>query len=132
VIFVDSNVILDLVTNDPQWADWSQRQLETAAARDQLAINGVVYSEVSMAFARVEQLDAALDAMALQLLDVPRAALFLAGFVFKQYRGRKGPKASVLPDFFVGAHAAVLDAPLITRDVGRYKTNFPDLVLISP
>ncbi len=132
MILVDSNVVLDLVTNDTRWADWSQGQLEAAAARDQLAINGVVYAELSVAFARVEQLDAAIEAMGLDLLDTPRAALFLAGVVFKKYRARKGLRTSVLPDFFVGAHAAVLGAPLITRDVARFKTNFPGLTLISP
>lgn len=132
MIFVDSNVVLDLVTNDPQWAEWSQRQLETAAARDRLAINGIVYAELSMAFARVEQLDAEIASMDLDVLEIPRSALFMASIVFKQYRARKGPRTSVLPDFFVGAHAAVLGSPLITRDVVRYKTNFPGLTLISP
>ena len=132
MIFVDSNAVLDLVTNDPKWADWSQRQLEAAAVRDRLAINGVIYAELSMAFGRVEQLDAELEIMGLDMLEMPRSALFLAGVVFKQYRARKGPRTSVLPDFFVGAHATVLGSPLITRDTARYKTNFPGLKLITP
>jgi predicted nucleic acid-binding protein len=132
MILVDTNVLLDVVTDDSAWADWSQQQLDVAALRDRLAINPVVYAEFSSRFRRIEDLDAMLASVEIGVVDMPRSALFLAGQVFKTYRGRGGPRTSILPDFFIGAHAAVLNAPLVTRDAGRYHTYFPNLELIAP
>jgi predicted nucleic acid-binding protein len=132
VILVDTNVLLDVVTDDPSWADWSQHQLEAASLRDRLAINPVIYAELSIGFARIEELDDVLATANIEFADIPRPALFLAGKVFQTYRKRRGSKTGVLPDFFVGAHAAVLRVPLLTRDAARYRTYFPTTELITP
>ena len=132
MILVDANVLLDVVTNDPSWADWSQHQLEAASLRDRLAINPVIYAELSIGFARIEELDAVLGAADIGLADIPRPALFLAGKAFQAYRKRGGSKTGVLPDFFIGAHAAVLKVPLLTRDAARYRTYYPTAELIAP
>ncbi len=132
MILVDTNILLDVVTDDPAWADWSQQRLEAAALRDRLAINPVVYAEFSAASGEFEDLDAMLASVEIGVADMPRSALFLAGQAFKTYRSRGGPRTSILPDFFIGAQAAVLAAPLITRDAGRYRTYFPTLELIAP
>ena len=105
--FVDTNVILDLVTNDPDWSGWSIAQLEEAALKGPLCINDVVYAELSVRYARIEDLEAMLDAAAIEVARTPRDALFLAGKVFVQYRKSGGARTGVLPDFFIGAHAAV-------------------------
>ncbi len=132
MILVDTNVLLDLVTDDPVWADWSIRQLDAAALKGPLAINGVVYAELSVRFERIEALDALLDDSGIRLEKIPRAALFLAGKVFRRYRAAGGLRNGVLPDFFIGAHAAVAGLPLLTRDVQRYRTYFPSLGLLAP
>jgi predicted nucleic acid-binding protein len=132
MILVDTNVLLDLVTDDPVWADWSQQQLNAAALRDRLAINPIIYAEFSSRFARIEDIDAMLASVEIVVAEMPRTALFLAGQVFKAYRRRGGHRPSVLPDFFIGAHAVVLGAPLVTRDVGRYRTYFSTLELVAP
>jgi predicted nucleic acid-binding protein len=132
VIFVDTNVIVDVVTKNPGWQDWSLQQLDAAALRDRLVINAVVYAELSIGFERLEEVDAALATAAIDVVEIPRGALFVAGKAFREYRRRGGTKTGVLPDFFIGAHAAVLDAPLVTRDAGRYRTYFPTLELIAP
>ena len=129
---VDTNVLLDLVTNDPHWADWSISQLETWSLRGPLVINDVVYSELAVRYERIEDLDAFVEEARLEIAPMPREALFLAGKVFTQYRRAGGSRTGVLPDFFVGAHAAVADQPVLTRDVGRFRTYFPSLVLITP
>lgn len=129
---VDTNVLLDLVTNDAEWADWSQRQLEAAAVRGPLQINDVVYAELSVGFQRIEELDAVLAAAQIEMAPIPREALFLAGKVFQRYRAGGGSRTGVLPDFFIGAHAAVAGLPLLTRDVRRYRTYFPTLSLVAP
>jgi predicted nucleic acid-binding protein len=129
---VDTNVILDVVENDPEWAAWSQAQLETASLKFTLVINPVIYAELAIAYQRIEELEAMLKIAEIRLDPIPREALFLAGRVFLRYRRQKGTKTGVLPDFFVGAHAAVADIPLLTRDVGRYRTYFPSLKLITP
>lgn len=129
---VDTNVLLDLVTNDAEWADWSQRQLEAAAVRSPLRINDVVYAELSVGFQRIEELDAVLAAAQIEIAPIPREALFLAGKVFQRYRAGGGSRTGVLPDFFIGAHAAVAGLPLLTRDVRRYRTYFPTLTLVAP
>ena len=128
----DTNVLLDLVTNDAEWADWSQRQLEAAAVRGPLQINDVVYAELSVGFQRIEELDAVLAAAQIEMAPIPREALFLAGKVFQRYRAGGGSRTGVLPDFFIGAHAAVAGLPLLTRDVRRYRTYFPTLTLVAP
>ena len=132
MILVDTNVILDVVENDPQWAAWSQAQLETASIKYTLIINPVIYAELSIAYQRIEELETMLRIAKLRLAPMPREALFLAGRVFLKYRQQKGTKTGVLPDFFVGAHAAVADIPLLTRDLGRYRTYFPSLKLVTP
>lgn len=129
---VDTNVLLDLVTDDPVWADWSLAQLEAASLQGPLSINDVVYAELSVRYDRVEDLDRFLEAAGIAIAVMPRAALFLAGKVFVQYRKAGGARTAVLPDFFIGAHAAVDQLPLLTRDVGRYRTYFPSLQLIAP
>jgi predicted nucleic acid-binding protein len=130
--FVDTNVLLDLVTDDPVWADWSVAQLEEASLRGPLLINDVVYAELAVRYERIEQLDEFVEEADLKMAAMPKAALFLASKVFAQYRKSGGARSGVLPDFFIGAHAAVSDMPLLTRDVGRYRTYFPTLKVIAP
>jgi predicted nucleic acid-binding protein len=132
LILVDTNIILDVLEDDPQWADWSQRQLDLAALNDTLCINAAIYAELSIAYETIEQLEAMLATAEFRLEPIPREALFLAGKAFLRYRRSRGIKTGVLPDFFIGAHAAVSNYSLLTRDAGRYKTYFPTLVLISP
>jgi predicted nucleic acid-binding protein len=132
LLLVDTNVILDVVSNDPQWAAWSQAQLDAASLKSTLIINPVIYAELSIAYARIEELESLIALAGFRLDPIPREALFLAGRVFMQYRKRRGSKTGVLPDFFIGAHAAVAGIPLLTRDVARYTTYFPSLELISP
>ena len=129
---VDTNILLDLVTNDPTWADWSIAQLDAAALKGPLVINDVVYAELSVRFATIEALDALLDEAGVIMHAIPRASLFLAGKVFHRYRAAGGGRTSVLPDFFIGAHAAVAGLPLLSRDPGRYRTYFPTLELLTP
>jgi predicted nucleic acid-binding protein len=132
MIFVDTNVLVDVVTNNPTWEAWSLRQLEAAALRDRLVINSVVYAELSIGFARMEEVDAVLTTVGMAITEMPRAALFVAGKAFQQYRRRGGTRTGILPDFFIGAHATVLGALLITRDSKRFRTYFPTLELIAP
>jgi predicted nucleic acid-binding protein len=132
MILVDTNVLLDIFQNDPKWAAWSQEKLDAASATDSLAINPVIYSELSIAFVRIEELEAVLTEAALMLEAIPREALFLAGKAFLAYRRARGVKQSVLPDFYIGAHAAVVRCPLLTRDAARYRSYFPGISLICP
>ena len=132
MILVDTNVLLDVLENDAEWAGWSQDQLDAASATDTLAINQIIYSELSMAFARIEEIEAVIEEVALQVEPIPREALFLAGKAFLKYRQAKGIKNNVLPDFFIGAHAAVMQWPILTRDVSRYRTYFPAVHLMAP
>ncbi|WP_027170538.1 type II toxin-antitoxin system VapC family toxin [Mesorhizobium sp. WSM3224] len=129
---VDTNVLLDLVTDDPKWADWSLSQLEAASLDGPLLINDAVYAELAVRYERIEHLEAFVDGAGLEMTSMPRAALFLAGKVFTQYRRAGGSRTGVLPDFFIGAHAAVAQLPLLTRDVRRYRTYFPSLKLVAP
>jgi predicted nucleic acid-binding protein len=129
---VDTNVLLDIATDDPAWADWSLHQLDAAAVRGPVVINAVVYAELSVGYVRIEELDAALADAGIALLDLPRAALFLAGKVFQRYRAQGGTRTGVLPDFFIGAHAAVARLALLTRDPRRYRTYFPSITLLTP
>lgn len=132
VILVDTNVLLDVLQDDSRWAAWSQGQLEAAALTDRLAINAVIYTELSMAFERIEELETVVAEAALTVEPIPREALFLAGKVFLSYRRRQDQKHGVLPDFYIGAHAAVNGHPILTRDVGRYRSYFPSVRLITP
>jgi len=129
---VDTNVLLDVATNDPAWADWSLSQLDSAALRGPLLINDIIYAELSVRYARIEDVAAFVDVAGLTQQSTPRAALFLAGKVFQAYRAAGGSRPGVLPDFFIGAHAAVQVLPLLTRDVLRYRRYFPNLTLIAP
>jgi predicted nucleic acid-binding protein len=131
-LLVDSNIILDLFLDDPVWADWSESALSDYAVRTTLFINPVIYSEISIGFEKIEELEAALAKSGLQMLDIPKEALFLAGKAFLNYRKHKGEKRSPLPDFFIGAHAAVSGLELITRDKNRYQTYFPTVRIIAP
>ena len=129
---VDTNVLLDLVTDDPDWAEWSVAKLEEAALKGALAINDVVYAELSVRYDRIEDLEAMLEDAAIEVASTPREALFLAAKAFSQYRKSGGARTGVLPDFFIGAHPAVSGFPLLTRDGRRYRTYFPTLDLIAP
>lgn len=132
MVLVDTNVVLDVVQDDPVWAEWSQHQLDAWAARDELGINAVIYAELSIAYARIEELEDTVGAAGLRLLEIPREALFLAGKAFLAYRKQGGTRTGLLPDFFIGAHAAVMQLPLLTREAARYRTYFPGVVLITP
>lgn len=132
MVLIDTNVLLDVLEDDDNWATWSQGQLDSAAAIDSLAINPVIYAELSMAFTRIEELDAVVEEASLKIETIPKEALFLAGKVFLAYRKSQGAKHNVLPDFFIGAHAAVMQWPILTRDVRRYRTFFPTVQLITP
>lgn len=129
---VDANVILDVVTEDDEWFDWSASMLERAAEQGALAINPVVYAEVSIRFARIEDLEDALPADHFTRVALPWEAAFLAGKCFERYRRQGGVKGSPLPDFFIGAHAAVSRLTLLTRDARRYRTYFPTLRVVAP
>ena len=129
---VDTNVLLDIATNDARWATWSLRQLDAAAIRGSVVINTVVYAEFSVGYVRIEDTDKVLADVGIELADIPRAALFLAGKVFQRYHARGGSRSGVLPDFFIGAHAAIAQFPLLTRDPRRYRTYFSGIMLIAP
>ena len=129
---VDTNVLLDIATDDARWAVWSLHQLDAAAIRGPVLINAVVYAEFSVGYARIEQADRVLADVGLDLTEIPRAALFLAGKVFQRYRAQGGTRTGVLPDFFIGAHAAVAQVPLLTRDPRPYRTHFAGITLIAP
>lgn len=131
-ILVDSNVILDVATEDPTWGEWSARALASAADRSVLVINPIVFAEVSVGFGRVEDLEEALPPGIFRRDPLPYEAAFLAGKSFLAYRRRGGRRAAPLPDFYIGAHAAVAGHELLTRDAARYRTYFPRLTLIAP
>jgi len=131
-VLVDSNVILDVVTEDPEWLDWSGSALERAAAAARLVINPIIYAEVSIGFVRIEDLDEALPADYFERRPLPWPAAFLAARCFLRYRRAGGGRSSPLPDFFIGAHAAIEHLTLLTRDARRYRTYFPKLRLIAP
>jgi predicted nucleic acid-binding protein len=129
---VDSNVLLDILTEDATWLSWSSGALASAAEIGPLYINPVIYAEVSVRFTRVEDLDEALPPSDFRRLPLPWESAFLAGKAFLDYRRNKGTKSSTLPDFFIGAHAALAQLHLLTRDRARYRTYFPTVELISP
>lgn len=131
-VLIDANVLLDVMTEDPRWVAWSADALARAADRHRLIINPVIYAEVSIRYSRIEDLDAALPKTMFDREAVPYEAAFLAGKCYRAYRQRGGTKRSPLPDFFIGAHAAVAGYTLMTRDAARYRTYFPKLSLIAP
>lgn len=132
LVLVDSNVILDVLTDDPRWSAWSAEALDHAADERGLAINPIIYAEVSIGFDRIEALEEALPPSYFERLPLPWEAAFLTGRCFIQYRKRGGTRRSPLPDFYIGAHAAVSGLTLLTRDATRYRTYFPKLDIISP
>jgi len=131
-LLVDSNVILDIFLDDPNWAEWSESALANYSVYTTLYINSIIYTEVSIGFEKIEELEAAIHKGGFQMLEIPKEALFLAEKAYLKYRAGKGIKISPLPDFYIGAQAAVLDLDLITRDVTKYRTYFPTIRLICP
>jgi predicted nucleic acid-binding protein len=131
-VLVDSNVLLDVATNDPSWSGWSGRALAECADNVALVINPLVYAEVSIRYTTIEALDAALPAALYQREPLPWEAGFLAGKCFLKYRRRGGLRSSPLPDFYIGAHAAVARLALLTRDASRYSSYFPTLEILAP
>lgn len=129
---VDSNVLIDIFADDPEWFDWSLARLEEATLNGPMLINDIVYAETSIRFQSIELLGVALERIGVAAVPIPRAALFLAEKTFMQYRRAGGVRTGVLPDFFIGAHAAVEGLPLLTRDARRYRSYFPTLMLIAP
>lgn len=132
MVLVDTNVLIDVLEDDPVWADWSIQQLRAQSLIHQLAINPIVYAELSQTFSTFETLDGVVSQLGLVMQDIPRPALFLAGKAFVKYRKVGGGKHNVLADFFIGAHAAVKKLPLLTRDSKRYRNYFPSVELITP
>jgi hypothetical protein len=131
-VLVDSNVLLDIATNDTSWADWSARALAECADCTALIINPIVYAEVSIGFSTIEALDAALPPASWAREGLPWEAGFLAGKCYVSYRRRGGQRTTPLPDFYIGAHAAIEGLALLTRDVARYRTYFPKLEILGP
>jgi predicted nucleic acid-binding protein len=131
-MLVDSNVILDVLTEDPQWFEWSAQMLANYADQGDLVINPIIYAEIAIGFNQPEEVEAALLEDFFRRDPLPYAAAFLAGQSFLEYRRRGGERRSPLPDFYIGAHAAIAAMPLLTRDVNRYRTYFPSVSLITP
>ena len=131
-LLVDTNILVDVLEDDPDWAEWSIQQMRAQAQIHELAINPVIYAELSLTFASVELLDEVIYDLGLIYQELPRPALFLAGKAFARYRRQGGTKQNVLADFFIGAHAAVIGALLLTRDARRYRNYFPSVGLITP
>jgi predicted nucleic acid-binding protein len=131
-VLVDSNVLLDLMTEDPSWFVWSSNAIDEAAERSRLVINPVIYAETSVRFSRIEDLSAALPTILFEREPIPYEAAFLAGKAYSRYLRFGGTRRSPLPDFFIGAHAAVAGYRLLTRDATRYRTYYPTVPLIAP
>lgn len=132
MLLVDTNVLVDVLQNDPQWAEWSIAQMRAQAQLHVLAINPIIYAETSLSFSTLEGLDDVLQTMELELREIPRPALFLAAKAYARYRRRGGGKGQVLPEFFIGAHAAAEGWPLLTRDASRFRTYSPTLEVMAP
>jgi len=131
-VLVDSNIILDIFEDDQTWGGWSEDILNRYSQSHNLLINQIIYSEVSVGFDKIEELEKMLNFCCFKIAEIPKEALFLAGKAFFKYRRQSGSKASPLPDFYIGAHAAVLKLPLITRDTSRVRYYFPGVEIISP
>jgi predicted nucleic acid-binding protein len=132
VTLVDSNVLLDIFGKTPAWWEWSLMQLEDAALHGPLLINDVIFAETSIRFPSIDTFEAALTDAGITVAPIPRTALFLAGKASVKYRASGGMRSGVLPDFFIGAHAEIENLPLLTRDVRRYRSYFPKVMLIAP
>lgn len=132
MLLVDTNVLVDLVEDDPAWADWSISQLRAQSKIHRLVINPIIYTELSVTFSTAEALEQTVNDLGLTVVEIPRPALFLAGKAFVRYRRQGGTKNNVLADFYIGAHAAVSQYPVLTRDTKRYSSYFPSVVLIAP
>lgn len=132
VILIDSCVVTDLSDPESAWFEWSASTLEQLDQAHTMVINPIIYAECSIGFERIEEVEALFVHLGFPIQPIPREALFLAGKAFLQYKQRKGGKSNVLPDFFIGAHAAVAGYRLITRDRGRFSTYFPSVELIMP
>jgi predicted nucleic acid-binding protein len=132
VTLVDTNVVLDVITDDLAWRPWSVAMLDRQSDIGPIVISDVVYAELSPAFATEQTLDDAISRLGMVLHRIPKPALFVAGQAFKQYRRGPGARTTVLADFFIGAHAEVTGLPILTRDTRRYRTYFPDVELIAP
>jgi predicted nucleic acid-binding protein len=132
VILIDSCIVTDLADPESTWFEWSASTLERLDPINTLVINPIIYAECSIGFARIEEVEALFESLGFAMKPIPREALFLAGKAFLQYKRRKGEKGNVLPDFFIGAHAAVSGYQLISRDKGRFSTYFPSVDLIIP
>jgi predicted nucleic acid-binding protein len=132
VILVDTNVLLDVAADDSEWATWSASHLQAAALEGPLLINGVIYAELSVRYATIEALDDFVEQAGLEVVEIPKRAFFLAAKAFTGYRRAGGIRTGVLPDFFIGAHAAMMEIPLLTRDARKYRTYFPTVELRTP
>ncbi len=132
IILVDSNMVLDIADETSSWHEWTSQTLEGLDDGNRFVINPVIYAEVSIGYKTIEEYEKFIRHCEFDIYDIPREALFLAGKAFSQYRRSQGGKRNVLPDFFIGAHAAVSNMKLATRDKGRFGTYFPTLELISP
>jgi predicted nucleic acid-binding protein len=132
VILIDSCIVTDLADPESTWFEWSASTLERLDPTNTLIINPIIYAECSIGFARIEEVEALFETLGFAMKAIPREALFLAGKAFLQYKRRKGEKGNVLPDFFIGAHAAVSGYQLISRDKGQFSTYFPSVDLIIP
>ena len=132
MVLVDTNVVVDVWQDHAQWYDWSAAQLRAQAQVHELAINPIIYAELSLSYDSIDTLDARVADLELALRELPRAALFLAAHAFRKYRRAGGSKSGVLPDFFIGAHAAVLGCAILTRDAARYRSYFPTVELLTP
>ena len=132
MIFVDTNILIDIASGSPAWAEWSRHALVSAHARGRLLINVVVYAEFAIGFEDQSNCDAEIEGFDLTLVDIPKSAAFRAAQAFRSYRRAGGARIAVLPDFFIGAHASVANATLLTRDARRYRAYFPELTLVAP
>ncbi len=131
-VFVDSCVLLDLFTDDKDWGEWSENILEKYSQTNTLYINSIVYTEISIGFKKIEEVEKAISELNIKVLEIPREALFLTGKAYLKYRKNNGTKNAPLPDFFIGAHVSVEKFSLITRDISKYQTYFPKVKLIHP
>ncbi len=132
MILVDTNILIDIASGDENWSEWSISALTGAMARGPLAINAIIYSEFSLGFVSEAACDAEIERFGFVFLDLPKSAAFVAGRAFRDYRKKGGARSSALPDFFIGAHASALGVPILTRDVGRYRTYFPQVEVVGP
>jgi len=132
IILIDSCVVTDLALPESTWFEWSASTLEQLDPNNTMVINPIIYAECAVGFERIEEVEALFEHLGFISKPIPKEALFLAGKAFLQYKKRKGGKTNVLPDFFIGAHAAIANYPLITRDKGRFSTYFPSVELIMP